>query len=126
LQGVPLRVGLPGFVVEVPPGARVLLGFDNGDPQRPYASLFDPGSVKSIKFADGTQGIARQGDLVICGGVGLVVTLVPLPPAVPAPPNAAVVCGVPHMISFSPVPPTPESAAPLYGSIATGRPEFTA
>lgn len=124
LGAVPLRVGLPGFTVEVPEGARVLLTFDNGDPSIPAAQLFDPGSVKGITFADGTQAVARQGDLVIAGGVGLLVTLVPLPPAVPAPPNAAVVCGVPHMISFSAVPPTPLKADPLYGSIATGRQEF--
>lgn len=123
LSGVPLRVGLPGFEVRVPVGARVLLSFDEGNPAKPAASLFDPGSVTSIHFADGTQANARQGDLVVSGGVGLLVTLMPVPPALPAPPNAAVVCGVPHLISFSPVPPTLVSADPLYGSIATGNPK---
>src|SRR5690349_8822183 len=45
LQGVPLRVGLPGFTVQLKLGTRVLLGYDEGNPSKPYASLFDPGSV---------------------------------------------------------------------------------
>lgn len=119
LGGVPLRVGLPGFEVVVPHGARVLLGFDNGDPRRPYASLFDPGNVTSIKFAGGELPNARQGDLVVSGGVGLIVSFTPVVPT-PGPMTA----GQPYLISFSAVPPTPVSADPLYGSIATGRTEF--
>jgi len=41
LDGVPLRVGLPGFKVKVPNGCRVMLSYENGDPSRPYASLFE-------------------------------------------------------------------------------------
>lgn len=119
LSGVPLRTGVPGFTFEVPAGARVMLAFDNGDPGKPFASLFDPNSVTSIKFADGTQAVARQGDLVESGGVGTVVTFTPVQPA-PGP----VLPGVPYLISFSPIAPTPVLASPLYGSIATGRQEF--
>jgi hypothetical protein len=126
LSGVPLRVGLPGFEVRVPVGARVLLGFDEGNPAKPNASLFDPNSVTSIHYADGTQAIARQGDLVVCGGTGLVATFSTPAGPIGAPPNNAMVPGVPYLVSFSPVLPTPLSADPLYGSIATGRPEFTA
>lgn len=127
LQGVPLRVGLPGFTVQLKVGTRVLLGYDEGNPSKPYASLFDPGSVNGIQFADGTQYIARQGDLIVAGGVGLVVSfssVAGLP--VGAPPNNAVAVGIPYLMSFSAIPPTLASAEPLYGSIATGRPEFTA
>lgn len=126
LGGVPLRVGLPGFVVQVPPGARVMLSFDNGDPKKPAAALFDPGSVTGIQFADGTQAIARQGDLVVAGGTGLVMTFSTPAGPIGAPPNNAMVPGVPYLASFSPIIPTVASADPLYGSISTGRPEFTA
>ncbi len=118
LGAVPLRVGLPGFTVEVPQGARVLLSFDNGDPSKPAAALFDPGSVTSIRFADGTQAVARQGDLVESGGPGTVATFLPIPPT----PGGPMATGVPYLVSFAL--PTYPSPAPLYGSIATGRPEF--
>jgi hypothetical protein len=117
LGRVPLRVGLPGFTVKVPNGARVMLSFDNGDPAAPAASLFDPGSVTEITFADGSQAIARQGDLVESGGVGAMVTLLPVPPALAGP----VATGVPYLVSFGPPGPV---QFPLFGSIATGRLEF--
>jgi hypothetical protein len=123
LSGVPLRIGLPGFTVQVPSGARVLLSFDEGNPAKPVASLFDPGSVTSIHFADGTQANARQGDLVVSGGVGLVATFSTPAGPVGAPPNNAMVPGVPYLVSFSPVVPTLLKADPLYGSIATGNPK---
>lgn len=119
LGAVPLRTGVPGFTFEVAQGARVLLSFDNGDPSKPTAALFDPGSVISITFADGTQANARQGDLVVSGGVGTVVTFAPVVPA-----GGPMVPGAPYLVSFSEVPPTPILASPLYGSVATGRQEF--
>lgn len=41
LSKVPLRHGLPGVRVLVPAGARLLIGFDEGDPSRPYAALWE-------------------------------------------------------------------------------------
>src|SRR3954471_23370727 len=38
---VPIRLGLPGCSVQVAAGSRVLLGFENGNPQRPFASLWE-------------------------------------------------------------------------------------
>lgn len=74
LQGVPLLHGIPGIKVRVTPGSRVLLGFQEGDPQKPYASLWPDGSSVDEIIIGGTTGapIARQGDTVD----------VPLPPAV--------------------------------------------
>ena len=41
LVGVKLRYGVPGLVMQVPPGSRVLIGFDAGDPSKPFAELWD-------------------------------------------------------------------------------------
>lgn len=49
IVAVPIRHGLPGVTVKVAPGARVLLGFEAGDPTRPYAALWDPSSLVEVK-----------------------------------------------------------------------------
>lgn len=41
LSHVPIRLGLPGATVKVDSGARVLLGFENGDPATPVATLWE-------------------------------------------------------------------------------------
>jgi hypothetical protein len=64
LQAVQLRHGLPGVVVKVPVGARVMLGFENGDPGKPFAALWEPGQIESLSFGGGTKPIARIGDAV--------------------------------------------------------------
>lgn len=50
LQGVPIRHGLPGVTVEVPAGETVLLGFDAGDPAKPYAALWHEGQVTRVRI----------------------------------------------------------------------------
>jgi hypothetical protein len=57
LQSVPIRHGLPGVTVEVATGARVMLGFDSGDPARPYAALWHEGSVTKVHVG-GTEAVA--------------------------------------------------------------------
>jgi hypothetical protein len=57
LQSVPILHGLPGCVVRVPNGERVLLAFDGGDPSKPYASLWHEGQVTSIELG-GTLKVA--------------------------------------------------------------------
>lgn len=64
LKGVPIRHGLPGCRVKVPVGSRVLLGFESGSSTRPFAALWDPGSVEVIVLAEGSQPVARVGDQV--------------------------------------------------------------
>jgi hypothetical protein len=66
LQRVPIRHGLPGVTVRVAEGSRCLLGFENGDPSKPYVSLWAAGSVTEIRFGGGTIGVARVGDPVAC------------------------------------------------------------
>jgi hypothetical protein len=65
LAHVGIRHGVPGIRVRVPIGARVILGFENGDPRRPYAALWDPGSIESLEFDGGQANIARVGDHVV-------------------------------------------------------------
>ena len=57
LQGVPIRHGLPGVTVTVPANERVLLGFDSGDPARPYAALWHAGQVTSVQVG-GSEPVA--------------------------------------------------------------------
>lgn len=66
LSNVPIRHGLPGVRVKVRQGSRCLLGFEGGNPDVPYASLWDAASVDQILFNGGTAGIARVGDIVQC------------------------------------------------------------
>lgn len=63
--GVPLRTG-PGVELKVnvgAGGARVLLGFENADPQRMYAVPFETGGLVEWHFA-GTSPVGRVGDAV--------------------------------------------------------------
>lgn len=62
VTGVPMRLGLPGVTVRVSAGARVLLGFEGGDPARPIATLWQPDAIEEIAFANGTKRVARVGD----------------------------------------------------------------
>jgi hypothetical protein len=44
LSAIQLRRRTPGEIVKVAPGSRVLLGFEEGDPRKPVALLFELGS----------------------------------------------------------------------------------
>lgn len=48
LSRVPIRYGCPGMTVKVVRGARCTVGFSNGDPGRPYAAHFEPGSLEEL------------------------------------------------------------------------------
>lgn len=43
LTQIPLRHGLPGVQLRVPLGSYVLVGWADGDPQKPFAALWDDG-----------------------------------------------------------------------------------
>jgi hypothetical protein len=60
---VPIRYGLPGVTVVTGKGARVLVGFEGGDPRRPIASFWDGGGIKELRFG-GVAAVARVGDPV--------------------------------------------------------------
>jgi hypothetical protein len=62
MANIPIKVGLPGLDVTVPPGAWVLVGWENGRPDRPYVTLWDAGPVSTIKLTLHATTIALGGD----------------------------------------------------------------
>ncbi len=80
LSKVPIRYGIPGVTVKVSGGARVMLSYENGDPTRPFAAIWETDSLKEIKVTastlahvtapqiklnGGARPLARQGDSVM-------------------------------------------------------------
>lgn len=63
MQSVPIRYGVPGVTAKVAAGGRVLIGFENGDPSRPVATLWDSAST-TIQFHGRLAPIGRVGDRV--------------------------------------------------------------
>lgn len=57
---VPLRTFAPDVVVTVQPNARVLIGFENGKPSEPYASLWQSGAIVSVAIAGSTDKVGRD------------------------------------------------------------------
>lgn len=68
-KGIPLRYGLPDTNLTVPNGARVLVAFDNWDPAKPYAALWDVATVTAMILANSGSpaAAARNGDSVDIG-----------------------------------------------------------
>jgi hypothetical protein len=67
LLRVPARPGVSGCEADVALGSRVLVGFVDSDPSRPYVAAFEDADgagfvPTTITFAQGTAGIARLGD----------------------------------------------------------------
>jgi len=63
LSGVPIWLGLPGICVEVAKGARVKVGFSEGDPAKPFAGLWETDTAMlRIVLGGGTKAVARVND----------------------------------------------------------------
>ena len=45
MSGIPLRHGLPGVSLTVQPGTWVMVSWSGGDPQKPYAQLWEGGET---------------------------------------------------------------------------------
>ena len=55
MQRVPLRLGMPGCVVKFATGTTVRIGWERGDPRRPFACLFQGGeTVTAMELAGNT------------------------------------------------------------------------
>lgn len=65
MSNIPLKVGVPGLDPALVPGHMVLVGWENGRPDRPYATAWDAGVGVS-----GTTpaALAFMGDLIELGG----------------------------------------------------------
>lgn len=71
LDKVPIRHGLPGIKVEnVPAGARVRVGWDNGDPAAPFAVLWDQDESAAQKMVLGTALLSWLANHVHPSGTG--------------------------------------------------------
>ncbi len=44
MSKIPLKLGIPGATVKVAGGTGIMVGWENGDPQRPYACDWDKGA----------------------------------------------------------------------------------
>lgn len=96
LKRVPIRHGSPGWGVRVPKGTRIEVAFDGGDPSRPRVANWFPGAADEVTFNGGTRGVAGLGDMVQSWGPSVQVMFV----GAGAPPNSAVVVGVPYAATF--------------------------
>lgn len=101
LSHVAIRLGIPGVTVVTTPGARVLVGFEGGDPQRPIASFWSAGGLKELRFG-GAAGVARVGDPVQFTLPGAPIPITGVTPAGP-------------FVGTLTIPPTP-----VKGKITTG------
>jgi hypothetical protein len=71
-SNIPLRMGIPGTTVtlNLSQTVRVLVGWEGGDPAKPFALLFDTGigttridiDATTIDLNNGTKGAARKDD----------------------------------------------------------------
>lgn len=79
--------GLSGIDVVVVPGAKMLLGFEGGDPSRPFAALQSWEGMQEVRVGGGLRPVARQSDVVMLAiPTPVLLTGVMLPP--PAIPGA--------------------------------------
>lgn len=70
LTEVPIRHGLPGATVTVMPGARVLLGFDEQSPGKPYVALWDT-AAPFVTMTIGGLAVTPQGAVMGAGAGAL-------------------------------------------------------
>ncbi len=64
LAQVPILHGIPGVTVKVKRGARVLLGFAQGDVKKPFVSLWEPGSLEALTIEAETKVIVLAPSVV--------------------------------------------------------------
>lgn len=108
---------LPGLELTVPAGTRVAVGFEQGDPSRPYAALWELGDVTRWALDGGTHRAAREGHATADGAVAVQETEVP-----GSPPTKTVALiytppgGAPQSITFVGLP----ASVTVTGSWAVG------
>lgn len=103
---IPYRT-LRGLSVQVAPGARVLLGFEGGDPARPVALLWELGAATVVRVNGGDVKVARDGDATTDGSISAMTT----PPAGTPPLTNLILAytppgGLPQTLTIAGLPPT--------------------
>ncbi len=83
-NNIKIRHGLPGVSVEVSAGARVRLGFENGKPSEPYASLWDTDAAfVTIHLGDSSNtdfvALAQKTDDELTAVLGVMQNFIPVP-----------------------------------------------
>ncbi len=61
-QRVPLRHGLPGCKVQISNGSKIRIGWDDGNPQKPFAAIWNGEETVQKVQIGGTTKVARDGD----------------------------------------------------------------
>lgn len=117
LVKVPLRLFLPGVTLTVVEGARVLLGFEGGDPARPVAQLWHEGTLKTLTVKASTQVVIDCPD--IRSGSGGATKHVAWKEDVEAHFNAIKAVFDTHLNPSGGPPPTPFPATPSMGTTKT-------
>jgi hypothetical protein len=64
MTDVPLRLGLPGVKVTVTNAARVLIGFEGGDPRAPVAMLWNPDGMTELRLGVNASAFVALANLV--------------------------------------------------------------
>jgi hypothetical protein len=62
MAALPIQVGIPGAIVQIKSGARMLVAFENGDPAKPIALTWQAADAGRVSLV---------ADLVELGGEGL-------------------------------------------------------
>lgn len=135
MSRVPIRYGLPGVKVTLKKDARILLGFEGGDPQKPAAMVWESGTLDKLTIeasaevkvaapkvtheaghaklaASGGKPVARKGD-----GVESLLEPLTCQITLPAGPNTG--SPAPATITFLPL-------MPLKSTIVEGNPDIDA
>lgn len=70
LSNVPIMYGLPGVSATVAPGTKMTLFFENGDPTKPRAAMWEGGHI-TLSFNNGVLPVCRVSDTVVINPLGL-------------------------------------------------------
>lgn len=99
MSNVPIKIGVPGVAVKIKPGGHVLLGWEGGLADKPYAALFEASSITEMRISadtkvvidaplvylagdgDDAKPIARVGDQVVSFITGLQIAAAAVPGA---------------------------------------------
>ncbi len=69
-SNISIRLGLPGVLVGIQTGCRVLVGWEQGDPDKPYIADWELGAtLTSMAIAGGTLQSARRTDPIEGGSI---------------------------------------------------------